>query len=153
MRLFYRVRVAIDISKPLKKQMKLKRDNGSWAFVDFRFERLPTFCFLCGVIGHGDKYCPKNAHGYDPKAEKPYGAFMRARTRRTTPSTRLHWVAPASNADRLLWRSPVMEEGNISGRTEVGDKGKGPLHEAVGSTALVSAIVMSFGKARKQTQN
>lgn len=137
MRLYYRVRVAIDISKPLKKQMKMKRENGSWAFVDFRYERLPTFCFLCGVIGHGDKHCPKFIHGFDPKAEKPFGAFMRAGSRRSAPSTGLRWVAPESNADRLLWRSPVMDGGDISSRNEVGDKGKGPMHEAVGTNALV----------------
>ncbi|XP_031101947.1 uncharacterized protein LOC116005850 [Ipomoea triloba] len=75
MRMFYRVRVAIDVAKPLKKQMKLKKDNGDWAFIDFKYERLPTFYFLCGVIGHGDKFCPKDV---DVTAGKPYGAWMRA---------------------------------------------------------------------------
>ncbi|XP_031092172.1 uncharacterized protein LOC115996873 [Ipomoea triloba] len=87
MRVFYRVRVAIDITKPLKKQMKLKRENGTWAFIDFRYERLPTFCFLCGVIGHGDRFCSKILHGVDLKAEKPYGAWLRAGTRRNAPTT------------------------------------------------------------------
>ncbi|XP_019159927.1 PREDICTED: uncharacterized protein LOC109156530 [Ipomoea nil] len=59
LRTFYRVWVTVDISKPLKKQMKLKKNDGAWAFVNFRYERLPTFCFLCGIIGHGDKLCPK----------------------------------------------------------------------------------------------
>ncbi|XP_031095116.1 uncharacterized protein LOC115999404 [Ipomoea triloba] len=36
MRMFYRIRVAIDVSKPLKKQMKLKKGNATWAFIDFR---------------------------------------------------------------------------------------------------------------------
>nr|GMD80989.1 uncharacterized protein LOC109184755 [Ipomoea batatas] len=39
--------------------MKLKKDNGSWAIIDFRYERFPTFCFLCGILGHGDNFCPR----------------------------------------------------------------------------------------------
>nr|GLL49694.1 uncharacterized protein LOC109174453 [Ipomoea trifida] len=139
MRLFYRVRVAIDITKPLKKQMKLKRDNGTWAFVDFRYERLPTFCFLCGVIGHGDRYCSKfNPRAY-PKAAKPYGAFMRAGGRRTVPSAGQSWVAPESNSDRLLWRSPAMDSSDTNAQTTDMDKGKGPLQEIVATTTLVPA--------------
>ncbi|XP_031092241.1 uncharacterized protein At4g02000-like [Ipomoea triloba] len=78
MRTYYRVRVAIDVTKPLKKQMKLKKDNGTWAVVDFRYERLPTFCFICGIIGHGDRVCPKIVQGIDVKAEKPFGIWLRA---------------------------------------------------------------------------
>ncbi|XP_019171922.1 PREDICTED: uncharacterized protein LOC109167357 [Ipomoea nil] len=40
MRSFFCVRVAIDVAKPLKKQMKLKMDNGGWAIIDFKYERI-----------------------------------------------------------------------------------------------------------------
>nr|GLL44934.1 uncharacterized protein LOC109166477 [Ipomoea trifida] len=52
MRVFFRILVAVEVSKPLKKGMKLKNDNGEWVKVEFRYERLPTFCFICGLIGH-----------------------------------------------------------------------------------------------------
>lgn len=58
MRLFYQIRVSIDVHKPLKKGMKLKKENGDWIRVEFHYERLLTFCFMCGVLGHGDKYSP-----------------------------------------------------------------------------------------------
>lgn len=109
MRTFYRVRVALDVSKPLKKQMKLKRENGTWALIDFRYERLPTFCFLCGVIGHGERVCPKIIQGVDRKAEKPFGVWLRAGGRRATPLSGQRWVAPESDADRQNWTSPAME--------------------------------------------
>lgn len=48
---FMRVRVILDITKPLRRKMKLKK-GGDWMWVDFKYERLPNFCFLCGVIGH-----------------------------------------------------------------------------------------------------
>ncbi|XP_031112051.1 uncharacterized protein LOC116016023 [Ipomoea triloba] len=125
--IFYRVRVAIDVAKPLKKQMKLKKDNGSWAFIDFRYERLPTFCFRCGLIGHGDRFCPKIAQGYDPKAKKPYGAWMRAGTRRTMPTSGQRWIAPESNPDRLNWRSPAMESDKGEGVDYSGNMGAAPM--------------------------
>nr|GLL37548.1 uncharacterized protein LOC109174453 [Ipomoea trifida] len=109
MRTFYRVRVALDVSKPLKKQMKLKRENGTWVLIDFRYERLPTFCFLCGVIGHGDRVCPKIVHGIDRSAEKPFGVWLRAGGRRAAPTSGQRWVAPESDAERQNWRSPFME--------------------------------------------
>ncbi|XP_019158899.1 PREDICTED: uncharacterized protein LOC109155722 [Ipomoea nil] len=59
MRTFYRVRVALDVAKALKKQMKLKKDNCGWAVIDFKYKRMPTFCFFCGVLGHGDRLCHK----------------------------------------------------------------------------------------------
>ncbi|XP_019191497.1 PREDICTED: uncharacterized protein LOC109186037 [Ipomoea nil] len=45
---FHRVRVSIPVDKPLKRRMKLiKRDKTS-CWVNFRYERLHTFCFYCG---------------------------------------------------------------------------------------------------------
>nr|GMD93389.1 uncharacterized protein LOC109157277 [Ipomoea batatas] len=65
--------------------MKLKRDTRSWAVIDFRYEHLPTFCFLCGVIGHGEKICPKIFQGMAPTLDKPYGPWLRAGGRRAMP--------------------------------------------------------------------
>nr|GMD52683.1 uncharacterized protein LOC109174453 [Ipomoea batatas] len=138
--IFYRVRVAIDVAKPLKKQMKLKKDNGSWAFIDFRYERLPTFCFRCGLIGHGDRFCPKIAQGYDPKAEKLYGAWLRAGTRRTMPTSGQRWVAPESNADRLNWRSPAMESDKGEGVDDGGNMGAAPMQMVTSPNVLLPVV-------------
>ncbi|XP_031096904.1 uncharacterized protein LOC116001154 [Ipomoea triloba] len=109
MRTFYRIRVTLDITKPLKKQMKLKRDNGEWSVVDFRYERLPTFCFLCGIIGHGDKVCVKALHGIGTSGDKPYGSYLRVGSRRMAPTAGQRWVAPESNTERRSWISPGAE--------------------------------------------
>nr|GMD65699.1 Retrovirus-related Pol polyprotein from transposon RE1 [Ipomoea batatas] len=101
------VRVAIDISEPLKKQMKLKKDNDTSAFIDFRYKRLPTFCFLCGVIGHGDRCCPKR------------------------------WVALEANTYRESWKSQAMEAVASAAVLETGDKGKEPLFMATDTTTLI----------------
>nr|GMC74005.1 uncharacterized protein LOC109184755 [Ipomoea batatas] len=110
--------------KSLKKQMKLKRDNGTWAFIDFRYERLPTFCFLCGIIGRGDRLCPKFVNGYDRNLEKPFGAWMRAGSRRTSPTSGQRWLAPETDVEREKLKSPAMEAMERGAASEIADKGK-----------------------------
>nr|GMD27056.1 uncharacterized protein LOC109174453 [Ipomoea batatas] len=107
MHTFFRVRVAADVGKPLKTKMKLKRDNGAWSFVEFRYERLPTFCFLCGILGHGEKFCHKVFRGSGADTEKPYGPWLRAGQRRGTQLVNQRWVAPASHIDRRNWVAPA----------------------------------------------
>lgn len=56
---YLRVRVLINIEKPLKRRMKIFRNKEECFWVNFKYERLPTFCFLCGVIGYSEKLCHK----------------------------------------------------------------------------------------------
>nr|GLL21993.1 uncharacterized protein LOC109174453 [Ipomoea trifida] len=107
MHTFFRVRVAVDVGKPLKTKMKLKRDNGAWSIVEFRYERLPTFCFLCGILGHGEKFCHKVFRGSGVDVEKSYGPWLRAGQRRGTQLVNQRWVAPASHIDRRNWVAPA----------------------------------------------
>ena len=58
-RIFMRIRVAIDVRKPLKQCMRIKKVGGEWAWITFKYERLSMFCFLCGMIGHCDRFCEK----------------------------------------------------------------------------------------------
>lgn len=107
LRVFYRIRVALDVAKPLKKGLRMKKDDGEWVLVEFRYERLPTFCFLCGVIGHGEKLCAKMMlEGGEQKLERPFGAWLRAGNRRNTPTAGEKWLAPETAAERKLWKAP-----------------------------------------------
>ena len=53
---FLRVRIVLDLTKPLSRGRFLKlRDRTIW--ITFRYERIPRFCFKCGVIRHGGRGC------------------------------------------------------------------------------------------------
>lgn len=75
---FMRVRVLLDIMKPLRRKKKMKKEGGDWFWVEFKYERLPNFCFLCGIIGHTEKFCHLLFEGVNEEYEIPYGSWLRA---------------------------------------------------------------------------
>ncbi|XP_031091148.1 uncharacterized protein LOC116027532 [Ipomoea triloba] len=123
LRAFYRIRVALNVSKPLKKGMRLKKDDGEWFTILFQYERLPTFCFLCGMIGHGEKQCAKWLEEGEQQKEKPFSPSLRAGTRRNIPTSGEQWIAPDTYADRKLWRASGKETAmdNSAEKVVVGD--------------------------------
>lgn len=75
---FVRIRVKIDLQKPLKRRMKIKREGGNWSWVNFKYERLGSFCFVCGIIGHTERECNIVYANPDKEVERAYGAWLRA---------------------------------------------------------------------------
>ncbi|KAL8546704.1 hypothetical protein ACS0TY_006434 [Phlomoides rotata] len=54
---YMRIRVSIDVSLPLKCFKRIhKGEEGSFR-ITFKYERLSTFCFMCGRIGHAESFC------------------------------------------------------------------------------------------------
>ena len=54
-----RIKVALDICKPVKRRMKIKKARGDWRWIHFGYERLPTLCFFYELIGHAESFCEK----------------------------------------------------------------------------------------------
>ena len=54
---YMRVKVQIDVSQPLKRWKNIFLSNGSSSQVLFKYERLGLFCFLCGKVGHSERFC------------------------------------------------------------------------------------------------
>ncbi|KAL0352088.1 UNVERIFIED_CONTAM: LINE-1 retrotransposable element O protein [Sesamum calycinum] len=80
---FMRLRVAINVTKPLTRALKLRTVLGDEHIVTFTYERLPNFCYLCGRIGHISKWCETRfqANFVDPGDNSPFGPWLRAVTR------------------------------------------------------------------------
>lgn len=50
--------------------------DGERTWVCFKYERLPTFCFTCGKIGHDEKHCGMVFE--EQPLERQYGEWLRA---------------------------------------------------------------------------
>lgn len=54
---FMRIRVSLNITRPLLRRKKLNVGLSELVWLNFKYERLPNFCFCCGVLGHIHKDC------------------------------------------------------------------------------------------------
>lgn len=87
-----RIRVTMDITKPLKRRMKLKRDANNWNWINFKYERLSSFCFVCGKIGHSDRDCNVVYANPGKLVERAYGVWLRAPTRTNKIGAGARWL-------------------------------------------------------------
>lgn len=136
---FLRVKVSIDLRKPLKRGTVVKY-QGKNLRVYFKYERLPTFCFVCGRIGHQIKDCAemdgKDETEFDEIEEKelPFGQWMKA-SPLPKITVELKREASSSSSGKSLFASPS----NINeGPNE--DKGKGVEEEQSVAKVVCKAI-------------
>lgn len=73
---FMRLRVTIDINKPLRRGLKLRIDIADVVWCPIFYEKLPDFCHNCGIIGHTHREC-QVISGED-HSSAGYGEWMRA---------------------------------------------------------------------------
>ncbi|KAL5745637.1 hypothetical protein ACOSP7_026783 [Xanthoceras sorbifolium] len=78
---FMRIKVRIDITKPLKRGIRMRLENFDTMITALiKYERLPDFCYGCGFIGHSVKECHNSEvmksiiEGVEPK----FGVWHRA---------------------------------------------------------------------------
>lgn len=73
---YLRIRVAVDITKPIKRCQALKGVKNQLPLV---YEKLPQLCSYCGVMGHGRGDCSARLRA--PRSEREvehYPSFLRA---------------------------------------------------------------------------
>lgn len=78
---YMRLRIKQFVSKPLKSHLCLKQSNGGGKEVLLKNERLPTFYFKCGLLGHGERFCKLNYEAADGEAPQKFGPELRAPNR------------------------------------------------------------------------
>lgn len=83
----------MDIDKPLNRRMKIKRDGGEWSWVNFKYERLNSFYFVCGLLGHQERDCAIMYVNPDKKISRAYVVWLRAPTRNAKKmNVRAKWL-------------------------------------------------------------
>ncbi|KAL5780526.1 hypothetical protein ACOSQ2_011263 [Xanthoceras sorbifolium] len=78
---FLRVRVSVDVLRPLKRGLRIRlEDSEEEQTLLLRYEKMPEFCFECGLIGHSFRECPSKNPQKDATdlIKHKYGTWIRA---------------------------------------------------------------------------
>ncbi|KAL8473666.1 hypothetical protein ACS0TY_030493 [Phlomoides rotata] len=99
-----RLKTRVDFRKPLRKGTLLEVREAEKVWVEFKYEMLPSFCYLCGLLGHMRWECDLAEWGEDldaiPEEKLPFGEWMRASPMRKATITTEEGKKPADNSLR-----------------------------------------------------
>ncbi|XVF58147.1 hypothetical protein PTKIN_Ptkin07bG0039800 [Pterospermum kingtungense] len=75
-----RVRIQLDLRRPLKRQRNITIDSGGKVTVKFRYERLSDVCCVCGMLTHQESECATWIRMKKDGAEviRAFGPWLRA---------------------------------------------------------------------------
>uniref|UniRef100_A0A7N2MYZ4 Uncharacterized protein n=1 Tax=Quercus lobata TaxID=97700 RepID=A0A7N2MYZ4_QUELO len=104
---FLRIRVDIPLNKPLRRGGNILNLDGEKTWVNFKYERLPSFCYVCGFLGHDEKHCPN--FSCNPDSPKQYEEWLRATGSQKSSADR----QKSSNS----WSFEDEQSGRSSGRS------------------------------------
>lgn len=146
---FYRVRARININEPLKRKMKLKKKGGEWVWVNFKYEHAPTFCFICGIIGHSEHFCPKLFEQDVDIAERPYGAWLRAAPKRASLNFGSKWL----RQEPVMSKKPEKGVDSDMQVAEDGDNSEQQSGTQIGGSGKKSGEISGICSARENFEN
>lgn len=117
---YMRIKVKIDVRKPLKRRKKITRRNGAEVLVTCKYERLGDFCFTCGIISHTERYCRQFLNRDKEDINREWGSWLRAQPRRNSGTVKSKWLREDDDAN---WEdkqgrvkvNPGSKEGGVSG--------------------------------------
>lgn len=87
---YLRIKVRLDVRKPLLRGVMMEDEEGGSFWCPFKYEFLPNFCYVCGLLGHTDKDCDDYG-GRDEKQQ--FGEWLRINPsrRRIVNDNRSKW--------------------------------------------------------------
>lgn len=91
-RSFMRLRILLDVRKPLLRSKKLRKEGGAPVTVAFKYEKLGSFYYLCGLIGHNDATCRMLLTIRNDTRERGWGPEIRVDMRPSTAIGGARWL-------------------------------------------------------------
>lgn len=86
---YMRIKVKLDVRKPLKRRKKIVKKNGTEVIVTCKYEQLGEFCFTCGVLTHIERYCDKFLNREEEKlASSPAAEECKSGEKQMAPGRR-----------------------------------------------------------------
>ena len=106
---YMRIRIKLDVRKPLKRKKKIMKKDGTEFTVTCKYERLGEFCFSCGMVTHTDRFC-RNSTTNDVTGEmKEWGSWLKAPPRRAAGQTQSKWLREEGDD---TWESRIGQDSN-----------------------------------------
>lgn len=59
-----RIRIRVDVGKPLKRKKKIIKKNGSEFILNCKYGRIWDFCFLYGLLTHIERFVRRSSNGH-----------------------------------------------------------------------------------------
>lgn len=154
---YMRIRIKLDVRKPLKRKKKIMKKDGTEFIVTCKYERLGEFCFSCGMITHTDRFC-RNPVATEANGDvKEWGSWLKAPPRRTAGQAQSKWLREEGDD---TWESRVGQDSNYQQNPgvnfstankeirQVGDfrdkNGRSSKFVSKGSSSLSSANLKGF---------
>lgn len=94
-----RLKIKLDVSKPLKRKKKITNRNGKEFVVQCKYERLGEFYFVCGMVTHTDRFCRKFLENGGESTIKEWGAWLRAPPKKIASQTKSRWLREDGDDD------------------------------------------------------
>jgi 14-3-3 protein epsilon len=111
-RQYMRLRVKVDVRQPLKKDTKVKDRAGEWCTVNFKYEKLGVFCFVCGLMGHAENKCLVRYSMENDDGKREWSGEIRADPRRGGGRQTSRWLREERDGERV---QPAVEGGKEEG--------------------------------------
>nr|POE62224.1 uncharacterized protein CFP56_71170 [Quercus suber] len=133
---FLRIRVEVSLDKPLRWGSKIKGPDGEVVWVVFKYERLISFSFRCGFLGHESKACEKPRDRTEQ--ENQYGEWMKARFRQLEePSKNKNQSQSQQREAALAEQAQAETVRNINHRS----KNHGSINDSSENRGLMQEII------------
>ncbi|XP_037494734.1 uncharacterized protein LOC119370531 [Jatropha curcas] len=82
-RSYMRLKYLHDVRNPIRQTLKLRAKAGNWFYPTLAYERLPSICFLCGFLGHTERFCRKLLNEGSVSLVRKFGPEIRVSNRRS----------------------------------------------------------------------